>query len=109
MDQGSCLLVRAIKRPVIGSQQAEEVPSDRAPSARKPGSQRNNTTPVRIEIAKSGDMAYEFSTSELSFELKDSQKERLPTSVLRVWKKEASQWKIAAMFARPHYQDLPAR
>jgi len=99
----------AIKRPVIGSQQAEEVPSDRAPSARKPRSQRNHTTPDRIEIAKSGDMAYEFSNSELSSELKDGQKERFPTSVLRVWKKEAGEWKIAAMFARPHYQDSPVR
>jgi hypothetical protein len=98
----------AIKRPVIGSQQGEEVPSDRGLAARVPGSQRNNTTPLRIEIANSGDLAYEFSNSELSFELKDGKKERFPTSVLRVWKKEAGEWKIAAMFARPHYQDQAA-
>ena len=28
-----------------------------------------------------------------------------PSSVLRVWKKDGGQWKIAAMFARPHYQE----
>jgi hypothetical protein len=29
----------------------------------------------------------------------------IPASVLRVWKKEDGQWKIAALFAHPHYQD----
>jgi hypothetical protein len=95
----------ALKRPVIGSEQGEEVPSDRGVSARVPGSQRNNTKPVRIEIARSGDLAYEFSNSTLSFDLKSGSKESFPTSLLRVWKKEDGQWKIAAMFARPHYQD----
>jgi ketosteroid isomerase-like protein len=50
-------------------------------------------------------LAYEFSNSTLSFDLKSGSKESFPTSLLRVWKKEDGQWKIAAMFARPHYQD----
>jgi ketosteroid isomerase-like protein len=95
----------AFKRPIVGSERGEEISSDRQPSARIPGSERNKTTPVRIEIAKSGDLAYEFSHSTLSFDLKSGGKESFPTSVLRVWKKEDGQWKIAAMFARPHYQD----
>ena len=98
----------AIKRPVIGSAQGEEVPTDRRLSLRVPGSQRSKTTPVRIEIAQSGDMAYEFSNNMLSFELKDGKKEFFPTSILRVWKKEVGQWKIAAHFSRPHYQEPTA-
>jgi hypothetical protein len=92
----------AIKTPVVGSQQGEEVPSDRRPSLRVPGSQRNKVTIRRIEVAKSGDLAYEFSDSELSFDLKDGKRESFPTSALRVWKKEDGQWKVAAQFSRPH-------
>jgi hypothetical protein len=107
------------KRPAIGSEEREPLPADRrpssarvpgAPSERVPGSRRRVTTPVRIEIAKSGDLAYEFSNSELIFDLKNGERETaIPSSVLRVWKKEAGQWKIAAMFARPHDQDATSQ
>lgn len=103
------------KRPTVGSQKREALPADQrpssarvpgSPSARVPGSRRRVTTPVRIEIAKSGDLAYEFSNSELSFDLKNGEREAaIPSSVLRVWKKDGGQWRIAAMFARPHYQE----
>ena len=84
----------AYKRPVVGSGQGEEVPSDRRVSERVPGSQRNETTPIRIEIAKSGDVAYEVSDHILSFEMKDGQKVSLPASVMRAWRKEGGQWKV---------------
>jgi hypothetical protein len=98
-----------LKRPAVGSQKREEVPPEQQPSARIPTSERVSfsrrrvTTPVRIEIAQSGDLAYEFSNSELSFELRKGGREAIASSVLRVWKKDGGQWKIAAMFARPHY------
>jgi ketosteroid isomerase-like protein len=61
---------------------------------------------VRIAIAQSGDLAYEFSNSEVVFDLKNGERETaVPASVLRVWKKDRGQWKMAAMFARPLYQD----
>ena len=103
------------KRPTVGSQKPEGLPADQRPSSarvpgspseRIPGGRRRVTTPVRIEIAKSGDLAYEFSNSELRFDLKNGERESaIPASVLRVWKKDGGQWKIAAMFARPHYQE----
>jgi hypothetical protein len=98
----------AYKRPTIGFLEREEIPTERPPSERVPGTQRYQTTPVRIEVAESGDMAYEFSNTELSFDLKSGKKESFPASFLRVWKKEAGQWKIAAQFSRPHYQE-PAK
>jgi hypothetical protein len=101
------------KRPTVGSQEREPLPAELRPSsaqapgspaARVPGSRRRVTTPVRIEIATSGDLAYEFSNSEIRFELTNGQQEvAIPSSVLRVWKKDGGQWKMAAMFARPHY------
>jgi hypothetical protein len=100
------------RRPVVGSQRREPVPADVRPAAPVPGSpervqgsRRRLTTPVRIDIAKSGELAYEFSNSELIFDLKNGDRETIRSSVLRVWKKDDGQWKIAALFARPHYQE----
>jgi hypothetical protein len=103
------------KRPTVGSLRGEAIPADQrpssarvpgSPSARVPGSRRRVTTPVRIDIATSGDLAYEFSNSELVFDLQNGEPETaIPASVLRVWKKDGGQWKIAAMFARPHHQE----
>jgi ketosteroid isomerase-like protein len=92
----------AYKRPTVGAERGEEVSNGRQPSLRVPGSQRTRTVPVRIEFSAGGDMAYEYSNANLSFDLKSGAKQELQTSILRVWRKEAGQWKIAAMFARPH-------
>ena len=60
---------------------------------------------LRCLVAR-GDLAYEFSNSELLFDLQNGEREAAsPSSVLRVWKKDGGQWKIAAMFACPHYQE----
>jgi hypothetical protein len=103
------------KAPTVGSQAPDPLPRSEQPSAtrapgapseRVPGARRRVTTPVRIEVAASGDLAYEFSDSELVFDLRNGERETAtPASVLRVWRKDAGQWKIAAMFARPHYQE----
>jgi hypothetical protein len=103
------------KWPTVGSEERDPLPPDLqpssarapgAPSERVPGSRRRVTTPVRIDIAKSEDLAYEFSNSEVRFDLKNGGQEvTTPASVLRAWKKDGGQWKIAALFARPHYQE----
>jgi len=99
------------KRPTVGAERPDPLPQNEQPSAgaspdRVPGSRRRITTPVRIEIAASGDLAYEFSNSEVVFDLRNGGRESsVPASLLRVWKKDAGEWKVAAFFARPHYQE----
>ena len=92
----------AFQKPVIGDEKPVEVVSPRSPSKRVPGSARGKSTIVRLEVAKAGDMAYEFSTGDLGFKLQDGSDVSLSTSLLRVWRKEGGQWKVAAWFARPH-------
>jgi ketosteroid isomerase-like protein len=93
----------AYKRPVIGSEKGEEFSGHE-------GSKRKNvkiTTDVqRIDVAASGDMAYEFSYGFLSYDL-DAPPEHVAfkTGLLRVWKKVNGEWKVAATFVRP--LDIP--
>jgi hypothetical protein len=90
----------ALKQAQVGNQPAVPIPGEDEPANRLPNSQRSKTAPQRIEIAKSGELAYEFSHRELSYQLKDRKTVNVPTSFLRVWRKEAGQWKVAAMFSR---------
>jgi hypothetical protein len=93
----------AYKWPAVGNEPAPEIPSESQPSNRVPGSTRIKNTIRRIEIAKSGDLAYEFTESEIAYDLESGKRVSFPRSVLRVWRKEAGQWKVAASFSRPHY------
>jgi ketosteroid isomerase-like protein len=47
-------------------------------------------------------MAWEYSTSRISFQLQSGVKEEFTASSLRVWRKDAGQWKVSAQFIRPH-------
>ena len=93
------------KRPVVGAEQGEEIPGALRPSLRKPKTYQSKITVVRLEIADAGDMAYEFSNADVSFETTDDKKHSFPTSILRVWRKVDGEWKIAAHFVSPHYQE----
>lgn len=99
----------AYERPFISPARGEEIPDADRLSQRKPDSQRIKTTSIRIEVAKSGDLAYEFSNGVLSYEMKDGRKVSFPNSILRVWRKEGGQWKVAAQFSQPHYEEPSAK
>ena len=67
----------AYKRPIVGAAKGESFSDEALGQRRNPV---NHTDVQRIEVAASGDMAYEFSS---------------------VWKKVAGEWKVAVMFVRP--------
>ena len=95
----------ALKRPFVRPGAPEEVPGPRQPAERVPGSQRVVVSPIRIEVAQSGELAYEYSNLALSFDTKAGEHVSFPGSVLRVWRKEGTAWKVAAAFMHPHYQE----
>ena len=94
----------AFKRPMIRPDKGEEFPGHEL-------SKRTNikgTTDVqRIEVAASGDLAYEFSLGSMEFDVDGMPPHHraFKTGLLRVWKKVNGEWKIAAMFVRP--LDIP--
>jgi hypothetical protein len=49
-------------------------------------------------------MAWEYSTGDFSYELKDGTKGSVPSSYLRVWRKVAGSWKVVAHFSRSHVE-----
>jgi ketosteroid isomerase-like protein len=90
----------AYKRPIIGAAKGEPF-SDAALGQRK--NQVSHTEVQRIEVAASGDMAYEFSNGKLEYDVEGPSKEHVSfeTASVRVWKKVAGEWKVALMFVRP--------
>jgi hypothetical protein len=90
-----------LPRPVVGNASA-------GPNAefdkRVAGSFKSKVDVRRLVVAKSGDLAYEFSNFSAEYLLKDrpTEPQIFTGSLLRVWKKEDGQWKEAARFQRPH-------
>jgi ketosteroid isomerase-like protein len=96
----------AYARPLIGRPTPAHKP---LPTAQMEQRRNSHTVfePVRIEVASSGDLAYDFSNFELSYDLAGSGKHvAVAGSALTVWKKVNGQWRIAATFMRP-YDDRP--
>lgn len=95
----------AYARPIIGRANARSAtPLDSARMRQRRNTQRSENI-VRLEVAASGDMAYDFSDFTLSYDLADTgQHVSFQGSALRVWKKVGGQWRIAAWFVKPYEQ-----
>ena len=93
-----------IKRPTVGDEKAEPKDYPNAIGNRVPGSQKARIEPIRIVVADSRDLAYEYSKGTVEFDLKAGGHVRADTGVLRVWQKQGGEWKVAASFARPYDQ-----
>jgi ketosteroid isomerase-like protein len=89
-------------RPVVGSKALAEA---EAQLQEQPASRRNNRSVkhevVRIQIADSGDLAYEFTNFHLGYDNSSNARVEFGGHLLRVWRKENGSWKVAALVARP--------
>jgi ketosteroid isomerase-like protein len=90
----------AYKRPIVASEKGQEFPGH---EISKRSNEKHTTDVQRIEVAASGDLAYEFSYGTLDYDLAGppSQHVAFRTGLLRVWKKVNGEWRIAALFVRP--------
>jgi len=78
----------AYQKPSVGK---AEAPRRSNRGEREPGTDRAVTTVVKLEVANSGDMAWEFSNAEVTFTFQDGKKNTFTRSILRVWRKDAGQ------------------
>jgi ketosteroid isomerase-like protein len=95
----------AYKRPQVGNEKSTPRNNPHGIANRVPGSQKQKTEPIRIVIADSGDLAYEYSKFTLEFDLKSGQHYSTEGGVLRVWQNQGGEWKLAAWFNHPYYND----
>lgn len=90
----------AYERPFVRPNKGVEVPGS---DLSKRSNEKHTTDVQRIEVAASGDLAYEFSYSTLEYDLPGPPPHHVAfkTGLLRVWKKVNGDWNLAAVFARP--------
>ena len=88
-------------KPLIGKAEGEEAEKKvEVESPRK--NEVSSQHPQHIDVSKSGDMAYEYGTGELSFDDQKTGKHvAVQTGYLRVWKVVSSECKVAATMIRP--------
>jgi len=90
----------AFKRPFVRPEKGEEFPGE---EISKRSNEKNTTDVQRIEVAASGDLAYEFSYGTVEYDLAGPTPQHVAFKIalLRAWKKVNGEWKVAALFARP--------
>ncbi|HYA17917.1 MAG TPA: hypothetical protein VEF06_10645 [Bryobacteraceae bacterium] len=96
----------AYRRPTVGNEKAEPSVGPGSIENRVPSSQKSTTQPIRIVVADSRDLAYEYSKSTLEYDLKAGGHFKADTGLLRVWQKQDGTWKEAAIFVRPYDRDF---
>ena len=90
-------------RPMIGKMNVQwQAIADSVSKARS--NQSAGFTINRLEVAKSGDIAYEFGDFTLSYEELKNQNRRVTTvgSYVRAWKKINGKWLVDVAFMRPN-------
>jgi ketosteroid isomerase-like protein len=98
----------ATKRPAVGPQRGEPFPEAKVDKRKN---QKTVWKVERLEVAASGDMAWEFSYGKLEYDLDESPSRHVSfdTAALRIWKNMGGQWKVAASFQRPLDQPFASR
>jgi len=92
----------AYKRPMVGDEKGEPFTGTDDIANRVPGSQKAKIDVVRIVVADSRDLAYEYSKGNLEYDLKSGEHRSFMLGLLRVWQKQNGDWKVAAFFTRPY-------
>ena len=97
----------AYPQPMIGKDMSDDNKAAEQRMKKERLNFRSTSTIQRLEIAKAGDMAYEFGTANLSWDTPDQKHVAFESSYLRVWRKLDGQWKVDVFFARPNEEPQP--
>ena len=90
----------AFERPFVRPDKGVETPGA---DLSKRSNQKITADVQRVEVAASGDLAYEFSYGTVEYDSPSSPPRHVTfrTGLLRVWKKDDGDWKVAAFFMHP--------
>lgn len=92
----------AYPKPMIGKDMSDENKAAEERMKKERLHFRSTSSIQRLEVAKAGDMAYEFGTANLSWDTPDQKHVAFESSYVRVWRKVDGQWKVDVFFARPN-------
>ena len=91
----------AYDTPMIGKTQ-QEIGAAKAKKEQPRKNEASADHPQRVVVAKSGDMAYEYGTGNMSFDDEKTGKHvTFQTGYLRVWKSVDGECKVAAFMIKP--------
>ncbi len=88
-------------RPIMGKPDAEQ--QKEAASARAERKNQKITSKTnRLEVAKSGDLAYELGEYVLEFDRPNNEHVSIEGTYVRTWKKVDGQWMVDLHYVRPN-------
>jgi ketosteroid isomerase-like protein len=88
-------------RPLVGRREQERFREKFAAARKKRPNEKTTTTVERVVVARSGELAYEYSHFRMRWDGPDRKRIGLDGSYLRVWRKVNGKWLEEAYFARP--------
>jgi ketosteroid isomerase-like protein len=88
----------ALEKPVVGKAAYND--AFKEVDATRQNHKQSDDHVDRLVVAPSGDMAYEYGTSHISFD-REKKHVEFTAAYLRVWKASGKECKIAAMMAQP--------
>lgn len=92
------------QRPIIGQERGVPATSAQVPLADRAATARDVHSVIRIVVADSGDLAYEYATGSGTITLKDGSTRKIENATIRVWQKDQGEWKVAVSFSAPYRQ-----
>jgi ketosteroid isomerase-like protein len=88
-------------RPLVGRQEQQKFRRQLEAASKKRPNAKTRTTVERVVVARSGELAYEFSHFRMEWDGPAGKRAGLDGSYLRVWRKVKGEWLEEAYFARP--------
>lgn len=88
-------------RPIMGKPDEEQVKED-ADAVADRKNQKMTSKTNRLEVAKSGDLAYEFGEYKLEFDRQNNEHVAIEGTYVRTWKKVDGQWMVDLHYVRPN-------
>jgi Domain of unknown function (DUF4440) len=95
---GRLACLGALEKPVVGKAAYND--AFKEVDATRQNHKQSDDHVDRLVVAPSGDMAYEYGTSHISFD-REKKHVEFTAAYLRVWKASGKECKIAAMMAQP--------
>lgn len=102
LTNNSVYVSETYAQPILGGQLSHEDRKIRDEIRQQRLNYAVDTQIERLEVAQSGDMAYEYGTTETSWDQPGRNRTSQFSTYVRVWRKIAGEWQVDVQFSRPN-------